>query len=195
MPRPDLSETRIAQILDAFETCLVQHGLDGTSLEKVAGVAGVQRSIIRHYIGNRDQLLLAYARRSVERYETVIEEMIAALPTRNRSAKLVDYLFMPDSNSNAQAELAMDVLIAASDHNSECRKILAQFVENFVNLLTVEMATIHPQAKKSDRWSVANGLVAICFSAEALMPLHLSKRHEKSWKRCAKQLIDSLSKS
>lgn len=193
MPRPDLSETRITQILDAFEACLAQWGLEGTSLEKVAQVAGVQRSIIRHYIGNRDQLMLAYARRSVERYQTLIEEMIAALPKKNRAAKLIDYLFMPDGQSNAQNELAMDVLIAASDHNSECRKILAQFVENFVDLLTVELATIHPEAKKSDRWSVANGLVAICFSAEALTPLQLSKQHEKSWKRCAKQLINSLS--
>ena len=57
MGRPNLTEVRTAEILDAFERCVARYGLEGSSLERVAEEAGVKRSILRHYIGNRDEMI------------------------------------------------------------------------------------------------------------------------------------------
>ena len=54
MGRPDLTEVRTAEILDAFERCVARFGLEGSSLERDAEEAGMKRSILRHYIGNRN---------------------------------------------------------------------------------------------------------------------------------------------
>ena len=51
MGRKSLANERREQILDAFAIYLRQHGFEGCTLERVAEIAGVQRSIIRHYIG------------------------------------------------------------------------------------------------------------------------------------------------
>ena len=59
MGRPSLANVRREQILDALERCLARDGLVGTTLEAVAEEAGVRRPVIRHYFGNRDELVAA----------------------------------------------------------------------------------------------------------------------------------------
>ena len=46
VPRPSLAAERTAQILDAFARCIGTHGLEGTSLQRIADEAGVQRFCI-----------------------------------------------------------------------------------------------------------------------------------------------------
>jgi hypothetical protein len=41
------------QILDAYEECVLQFGLEATSLEAIADQARIKRSVVRHYMGNR----------------------------------------------------------------------------------------------------------------------------------------------
>ncbi|MEM7233345.1 MAG: helix-turn-helix domain-containing protein, partial [Planctomycetota bacterium] len=68
MPRRDLTKERTEQILDALERCVVHFGLGGTSLERIAEEAEMKRSILRHYVGNRDDLIVAMAERLAARY-------------------------------------------------------------------------------------------------------------------------------
>ena len=41
MGRPNLTEVRTSEILDAFERCVARFGLEGSSLERVAEEAGI----------------------------------------------------------------------------------------------------------------------------------------------------------
>src|SRR5438876_910806 len=93
--RPSLAETRRPQILRAFETCVLKYGLEGSSLERIAAEAGVQRSLIRHYFGNRAELTQALIdgviERTVENYRDVIRDAGAEGGTET----LIDYLTGP----------------------------------------------------------------------------------------------------
>ena len=90
MGRKSLKEERSALILDAFGRCVARFGLEGTSLEQIATEAGVKRSLIRHYLGNRDDLILALATRVVARYRTMVAEMLAYMEQGDRIEGLVE---------------------------------------------------------------------------------------------------------
>ena len=71
MARPSKVEERKEQILDAFERCVVQSGIQGATLDKVAKEAGLPRSPVRNLIGNRDDMLAAVFERFMLRVEAL----------------------------------------------------------------------------------------------------------------------------
>ncbi|MGH3225487.1 MAG: TetR/AcrR family transcriptional regulator, partial [Streptosporangiaceae bacterium] len=52
-----MAATRREQILDAVTRCVAEYGLEGTTLERVAEASGFSRGHIRHYVGNREEML------------------------------------------------------------------------------------------------------------------------------------------
>jgi hypothetical protein len=67
MGRPSLAESRRAQILDAYEECVLQFGMEARSLEALADQAGIKRSVVRHYMDNRAELRRAFVERIISR--------------------------------------------------------------------------------------------------------------------------------
>ena len=68
MARKNLEEVRIPQILDAFEHCIMKHGIAETSLARVAEYAKISRTTIHHYIGGRQELIKAAHKRFVDNW-------------------------------------------------------------------------------------------------------------------------------
>jgi len=66
--RPSLAEERIATILAATGRSIARNGVNGTTLEKVAAESGMSRSHIRHYVGNRADLIALFRTRILQRY-------------------------------------------------------------------------------------------------------------------------------
>ncbi|HKT57494.1 MAG TPA: TetR/AcrR family transcriptional regulator [Microbacterium sp.] len=62
MGRPSVAPQRRRQIVDATIQCMASHGVSGTTLERIADTAGMARGHIRHFAGNRDELLIDAAR-------------------------------------------------------------------------------------------------------------------------------------
>ncbi len=192
MARPDLSRQRTDEILDAFGACVLSCGLEGTTLEMVAQHAGVQRSLIRHYVGNRDEVLIAWATRSVANYRESLADILRALPRRNRAQRLVDYLFWDDNTRDADSELVMDILIARADQHAECRQLIADFVEDLICQVAEELRLCFPSAPKGRSFGVASTVVAVSLCAESLGPLKLHSKYRKAWKSTAQQLVAAL---
>ena len=63
MPRPSMANQRREEILDALERCILEKGIQATSLEYLADKANMKRTILRHYIGNRDDIICALSQR------------------------------------------------------------------------------------------------------------------------------------
>lgn len=57
--RPSVQDERRRQIVDAFIELVAISGLEHVSLDDVAAKAGVQRAALRHFVGNRDELVRA----------------------------------------------------------------------------------------------------------------------------------------
>ena len=93
MARPSLKEVRTLEILDAFVTCVTRYGLDGSTLERISEEAGVKRPILRHYLGNREEMVALLIEHVVERFNAQTEALFANLPAERRWPALMDQLF------------------------------------------------------------------------------------------------------
>lgn len=192
MPRPSLKDQRTDEILDAFERCILRVGLAGSSLEAIAEEAGMKRSILRHYIGNRDEILEALARRVVARYRDETEELIRHLPKRGRGRALVDLLFHDVEKANIQSLAVAEALTTASSGNETIRGLYSGWLNQFVGTLCQVLQDCHPERDQARCWAVAYGLASIYFSHEAMTPLSLPKEYGVAAVKSARALVESL---
>lgn len=192
MGRPDLTELRTAEILDAFERCVARYGLEGSSLERVAEEAGMKRSILRHYIGNRDAMIAALADRVVRKYRLAFQQFLAEISDRHRIKQLLSYFF-PDEPVESTADLlVVEALIAAADNDAAIRQQMLDYVDGLVGDLAQQLKLAVPTARPQQCWDVAYGLVSICFNQESLSPLRLPPKYLKAARSSAETLVRSL---
>lgn len=75
MGRPRIDETRREEILNAFERCVIRDGLPKTSLQMVAAEAGLPRSLVRYFVGNRSDMVDLLISRIVDRANETLERV------------------------------------------------------------------------------------------------------------------------
>ena len=192
MPRPDLTEERTEQILDAFEVCIVRSGLNGTSLEQVAVEAGVKQSIIRHYIGNRGDLIVALARRLVDRYRGELRDLPSYLGEESRIDDLIEWLFPPPSRDSFTDVLLVEALIAVAETDSQIRQLMTALVSETVDAVAAQIALEFPAPEKRRVWTVAYGVVGLSFNDQSLARLSPPRDYQESAREASRALLDSL---
>lgn len=193
VPRPDLTEERTTQILDAFERCVVQYGLEGTSLEQIAEEAGVKRSILRHYVGNREQIEIAMATRFVDRYRADLEAMAIYLKDQPACIDPLLDLMLPRPTAAAQSNVVVaEALIAAGATKPKLRVLMTDLVAETVVLVRDLLRLEYPKANARESWIVAYGVVGICYNDESLTALALPPKFRKAAKAAARALIGTL---
>jgi AcrR family transcriptional regulator len=77
-------------VLDAFIALVAEDGLEAVTLDRVAREAGVQRGVIRHFVGNRAELVRQAVGRIAERYEAGVRGLLGPRPSTD---DLLDALF------------------------------------------------------------------------------------------------------
>ena len=55
--RPSNQNERYLQVMEAMVRCVARFGLDGATLERIAAEAELSRPLIRHHLGNREDML------------------------------------------------------------------------------------------------------------------------------------------
>ncbi len=176
MTRPSIKEKRTEEILQAYERCISLYGVEGATLQKIAEEAKIARPLLRHNIGNRDDLLQMAVKRFIHRSEQAMQEAYAVIPKDCRGEDFVYSLFY-STPSNAQHS---DVMIAAAliyaaqtDPNikKEMQRWLSTFIEGFTN----QLQRIYPRADIEHIQNVTAGIVGIYFNVESLAPLGTNK--------------------
>ena len=189
MARPDLSAERSEQILDAFSRCVARSGLDAASLEEVAGEAGVRRSIIRHYIGNRDDLVAAFLDRLEVRLQRQNDDMRAWFIANPGVGNLPDYLF-PDAPDDALPVL--ESVYSAARRNPAIAARLEMWLQGFVDALGDVLRDSFPDADQDSIMTVAYGLAAIYNDHQSMVTLKGPPRYRTIALAAADVLITSL---
>lgn len=192
MGRPNLTAVRTDEILAAFERCIAKFGLAESSLERVAEEAGVKRSILRHYIGNREDLLVALAQRVVQKYEHGFRTFLEQTSHTDRIGQLLDYFFPDKSWESTDDVLVVEALIAAGEKQPEIRQLMLRYIDKLVSDLSKQLRQAFPDAKRQRCWSVAYGIISICFNQESLSPMKLPPKYSRSARYCAEVLVCSL---
>jgi AcrR family transcriptional regulator len=132
--RPSLSELRRRQIVDSFIALIADRGLDSVTMDDIAEAAGVQRAALRHYVGNRRDLLAVALDVLVLRFEQNLRLAVGPAPS---FAHLVTHLFSSRWASRMRVEhRAFDVLAHEAARDPQMRSR----VKNAYDLLIAEIA-------------------------------------------------------
>jgi len=190
-----LTAERTAQILDAFERCVARYGLEGSSLERVAEEAGVKRSILRHYVGNRDDLILALGERVIAKYRSDIGELIGSVTSKGRVNKLLEFFFPDQPFETIESTLIVESLIAAAEKYPRIRELKTEYIEELVATTADQLRQEYPTVTRQQCWAVAYGVVCICFNQESLVPLQLPNKFLQAARNSARRLIESLGRA
>ncbi len=194
MGRKSLAPERITQILDAFERCIRQYGFEGSSLEKIASEAGVKRSIIRHYIGNREAVVQAMVKRLIENYRQEMADGIADVPPDDFANVMLDHLFLWNAEERTGNEILLDSLWAKQESDPYISSLLTELYQALEDLFTEGLGYAYPQTSPEMCRGVAYSLICLVHTHASLVALGLGASRKTAVRQAAQQIVDELAK-
>ena len=192
MPRKSLKEVRSEQILAAYATCITRYGLEGATQERIAEQAGVKRSILRHYLGNREEMIDALIDHVGKDWKTQTEELVNALPHSQRVSVLLEFLFDKNYAADRNSILILHALITAAEQHPDINLMLIDWTSQFVQMVEIELRLEYPEVTDDLIFSVAFGVVGIYFNIDSFA---LHRPPDEWWtasKNAAQLLVNSL---
>ncbi len=191
MPRPSKKDERTAEILDAYGRCIARHGVDGTTLEMTAEEAGLARALIRHNVGNKDDILDAFVNRFLEQASRDTATLFDALPEKPRIDTLIDWLF-DQRYSNASSVRVSNALFAAATDRPALARELSAWTSAFSNRIGDELRRASPTTDESRIAAAATGIVAIYFNYDSMSQLGRAGPLRKNSTVAARMLVEGL---
>lgn len=176
MARPSMAAQRVEEILDALESCILKYGIQATSLENIADTAGVKRTILRHYIGNRDDIIVALSRRYREKYTLQWQQVIEWLPAKNRTDAIIDTLFSVGSTERLHTTIIGEAIFSEAKRLDAIKLDQEAIMEEFHQHLNDALTTDFPDASPDTISLVSSGLYANYLMAESLLPLKFTEQ-------------------
>lgn len=93
--RKNARERRPA-ILDAFYATIRDEGLENASIAKVAGRAGIHPSLVIHYFGSKERMLMALVDRVMDTYDSLIRRLPDDTDPARRLARVLVTIWGPE---------------------------------------------------------------------------------------------------
>ena len=152
----------------------------------------MKRSILRHYVGNRDDLVDALAQRVIGKYGDRMQRFFGSLSDARPIEDMLAFFFPSKPVQTSQGLMVIESLIAAGEDNPEIRERVSQYVEQVVTMTADLLREVHPDAGRQQCWHVAYGIVSMWFNQESLAPLGLPAKYAKGARDCARRLIETL---
>jgi len=192
MPRPSLKTQRSEEILNAYMTCVARFGLEGATQERIAEEAGVKRPLLRHYLGNRDQMIEALNEHVVGTFNALTGELDQVLQYIETSDQLVEVLFASDGAIDPRLMTVWQSLTTSvGDYPSLAQPLLETMVR-FLAVLEETFKRTCPDADAERIRAVAQGVSSIFVSFDSLSPLKPPETWRDELKSAALLLTSSL---
>jgi AcrR family transcriptional regulator len=188
MGRPSLAEVRRAQILDAYEECVLQFGLEASSLEAIADQAGIKRSVVRHYMGNRAELRRAVVERIIKRTTLAYQSGIADQQRVGGIEGVIDYIAGPEF-ADKREDALIDALFAASHSDPDVREQLRGRYVGFQRAVARELRAAYPQAESAGISGVAYALVCLAYGSASMQDVGIPYRRLGDMRTAARALV------
>jgi AcrR family transcriptional regulator len=186
MARPSKSEERKEQILNAFERCVVRSGIQGVTLEKVAKEAGLPRSLVRHFVGNRDDMAAAVFDRFMRRVEALWSGKSQNLPSID---DMLEFLVKEAFIGGGVGRLASELRYQRNfDENARAHfKGIFQRAQRFVEDVLRENGFDDATERREKAFLV----LALAFGTTDLIAFGLPKKRAELSIQACKQLLES----
>lgn len=190
MGRKSLAPTRIAQILDAFEQCVIEHGLAEATLQRVAEAAGVKLSIIDHYIGNREALMQAMIERFITTYQRDTEAFLATLPAGNPLAYLLDFYFSEASHQYRPGDTTiLSELLVYSERHPVTKASLHDLFQLLENSFYSAIQQNHPDLPDAQARQTAYAILSLWYGHATMRWLGFDPTRNAWMRQTAKAII------
>lgn len=150
MGRKNLAAERREDILDAFEQCILERGIEGTSFQHIAQVLGMDRKIISHYFGNRDALVDAMTQRIVDAFDSLTND---ALANREQSADVMELVeaFYAQNSSTERIEILWAEILAYATRSQIVRDRLRQSYDKMFSSVEEALKREYPKVPEHQR--------------------------------------------
>jgi AcrR family transcriptional regulator len=191
MGRPSLARERRAQILDAFESLVVEHGLEGTSLDATARAAGMKRQLVLHYFGSRTALVEAAVARVTERYAARIARTLGRFGDAERLERFVDWIFLGDF-CDERTDALLGELAARGHRSPESRHAVGEAYRALEAVLVEELRKAAPAASLRRAREVAFVVLCLCFGSGDLLALDFPAARRRTARDAAITAIRAL---
>ncbi|MRX45258.1 TetR/AcrR family transcriptional regulator [Agromyces kandeliae] len=157
MGRPSVAAERRAQILDATMATIAEHGIHGTTLDRIADAVGMSRGHVRHFVGNRDRLLLDTA---IAVFAGGNGQVGSILPSEvDDLDAALDYLFGPEFNSPDRENAVVLGLVELARVTPDIADVLTTAYTATRLQIADLIARSHPQASQESRLTAAYGVL------------------------------------
>lgn len=189
MARPSVADERTRQIYDATIRAIGAHGITGASLDRIAEEAGMSRGHVRHFVGNRDQLLRETARRFY--FDGTDESSILPAGTTTTEQAL-DYLFGAEFTSPGADNAVVFGFVEASRRDPQIAEVLATAYKGTESALSAMIAAEHSTVTRARCDGIAYGLLAIALHNVFLSDIESTSAGTDAARAAAEQLLASL---
>ena len=194
MGRKKLVDQRQVDILDAFERCLLKYGLEECTLERVAQEAGKSRNIIRHYIGNRDDLIAAFVERILIRIKQVAADILENTPKQKLIPNVLNFLF-EERKADAPPDLGERMLGGMwriREQSPLTQQALLNFYKEFEKILTEGLTRLYPNVPAKKCQEVAYSIICLAETNWVLGTVGVDNSHTRMVRRSAEYLLQTL---
>lgn len=192
MARRSLKEQRAEEILNAFERCVVMYGVEGAGLQRVADEAGLTRSLLRHHVGNREELLEALVERFTRRGEEQAVEFDSYMPAQGRVTAMINMLFDPVYQSSSHDVVLYQALLVAAQTRPALKSVLLSWYDDYLEAMREELLKECPGREAAHIGAVAVGILALYFNADSMAPISRDKQLFAESKLAAQKLMETL---
>ena len=174
--------------MDAYEHCVAHYGLEGATLERIAKQAGLARPLIRHNVGNRQELIRGLMQRFEQRCAEFVEQLDACIPAEFSASELTEPLFQRDCSTVRVAY----ALGAAVSEQSDIETLIEGWLTTLKQFLAVRLKRRYPQASAACINAVAVGVGAIYSNWQAYRALGNNDDFYQHSQQAAVRLVQSL---
>lgn len=189
MGRPSLADVRKPQLLDAYAACLARYGVEGTTLDRVAEEAGVTRGLVRHYLGNREEVLRALGEHVREGYAAWLEQLVDASADGSRLDAVVDGIL---SEQPRELYSVIDALFDEAPGDPHIAAVLREVYTGFEHAMDVELAVALPGSRSRARNQVAYAIVCLAFAETDFDQIGFRPDRRKTARAVAHALVETL---
>lgn len=184
--RPSNRDERYEQVMQALVQCVGRFGLEGTTLSKVAEVAGLSRPLIRHHLGNRAEMIGELQDYVLRRFDEDVEALVTSLPKTGAGPFLIDLLFSPRAVTDPGMTMAFAALTAHARTDPSLQQKCQERIFAMEEAVAHALAADAPEAEAARR--AAHGIVALYFNLTAFEALNMP--HD--WRERAKAIAYSI---
>ncbi|MFG2940347.1 TetR/AcrR family transcriptional regulator [Streptomyces sp. NPDC048282] len=100
--RPSLAESRREQMLTAIAQCVGRFGLAASTQDVMARESGFSRPLLRHYLGNREEIIDALWDFLMQPYQQKMDAALSVGDPDDRLPRLLDFFFGPEMDRQPQ---------------------------------------------------------------------------------------------